>query len=122
MGTALGRRLTDAANEDRLYISPATALELGFLSRPERPPHRRLVLAPDPLSWFLRLVERSRLRLAEFTPAIAIRSSFLPGEFHKDPLDRLLVATARELDLTLVTRDAAILAYSSAGHVQTLRC
>lgn len=35
----------------------------------------------------------------------------LPGKFHKDPADRLLVATARVHDLTFVTADERILAY-----------
>jgi PIN domain nuclease of toxin-antitoxin system len=118
----LGDRLSRAAQVERLYVSTATALEIGFLSRPERQPDRRLVFPPDAATWFGRLVERARLRVAELTPEIAIRSSFLPGEFHRDPIDRLLITTARELDLDLVTRDSAILKYSARGHVRTLAC
>jgi PIN domain nuclease of toxin-antitoxin system len=44
---------------------------------------------------------------------IAIAAYELPGRFHKDPADRLLVATARLRDLTLVTADERILAYRS---------
>ena len=118
----LGAELTDAATDDRLFVSPATALEIGFLTRPSCPPARRLDLLPDPVTWFSRFLIETRSRLAELTPQIAIRASFLPGEFHKDPIDRLLVATARDLRLILVTRDAAILAYSATGHVRTLPC
>jgi PIN domain nuclease of toxin-antitoxin system len=42
--------------------------------------------------------------------------------FHADPADRLLVATARALPATLITRDAKILSYSKAGHVRALAC
>ena len=35
----------------------------------------------------------------------------LPGTFHRDPADRVLVATARRDGLTLVTADDRILAY-----------
>lgn len=62
------------------------------------------------------------VRLTPLTPAIAIESSFLPATFHGDPADRLLVATARALPATVVTRDRAILAYAAAGHVQALVC
>ena len=51
-----------------------------------------------------------------------IASCFLPEPFHKDPFDRILIATAREHDLTIITRDRAILAYGAAGHVRTLAC
>jgi PIN domain nuclease of toxin-antitoxin system len=118
----LGRELTRTASEGRLFVSPATALEIGFLTRPSCPAARRLDLLPDPVTWFSRFLIETGSQLTEFTPEIAIRSSFLPGEFHKDPIDRLLVSTARELGLRLITRDAAILAYSAEGHVRTLAC
>ena len=51
-----------------------------------------------------------------------IGSHYLPGRIHSDPMDRLLVETARRLDLTLVTSDRAILAYGALGHVKTLAC
>ena len=48
---------------------------------------------------------------------IARLSTELPGEFHKDPADRFIVATARSRNLTIVTSDEKILSYS---HVQSL--
>ncbi len=42
----------------------------------------------------------------------------LPGDFHKDPADRLLVATARHFNLTFVTEDRKILDYAQQGYVQ----
>ena len=56
------------------------------------------------------------------TTEIFISSCFLPEPLHKDPFDRILIATAREHDLTIITRDRAILAYGAAGHVRTLAC
>jgi PIN domain nuclease of toxin-antitoxin system len=49
-------------------------------------------------------------------------SSYLPAPVHNDPTDRIIIATAREHDLTIITRDRAILAYGAAGHVKTLVC
>jgi PIN domain nuclease of toxin-antitoxin system len=46
----------------------------------------------------------------------------LAEPFHGDPADRLLVATARTLPATLITRDAKILSYSEAGHLRALAC
>ena len=57
------------------------------------------------------------LVLLEMTPRILIDSTRLPGELHRDPADRILVATARAHGLTLVTRDKQLLAYSKQSHL-----
>jgi PIN domain nuclease of toxin-antitoxin system len=44
-------------------------------------------------------------------PLDAIASTQLPGEFHKDPADRILVAIARRRDIELITADHKILNY-----------
>ena len=46
----------------------------------------------------------------------------LPDLAHRDPADRMLIATARAHDLTLITRDRAILAYAALGHVRAIEC
>ena len=48
------------------------------------------------------------LQLLELTPAIASRTNELPRDFHGDPFDRTIVATAAVLNLTLITADPAI--------------
>ena len=48
------------------------------------------------------------LQLLELTPAIASRTNDLPQDFHGDPFDRTIVATAAALNLTLITADPAI--------------
>jgi PIN domain nuclease of toxin-antitoxin system len=58
------------------------------------------------------------LVLLDLTPRILIESTRLPGEIHRDPSDRLLIATAREHDLTLVTRDKPLLRYAKQGHMK----
>lgn len=44
----------------------------------------------------------------------------MPQPFHFDPADRMLVATARALRCPILTSDAKILAYASAGHVAAI--
>ena len=46
----------------------------------------------------------------------------LPGTPPNDPADRILIATARELAATLVTRDRAIIAYGETGNVSVVEC
>jgi len=53
-------------------------------------------------------------------PRTVIDSCRLPGVFHADPADRLLVATARSANAVLVTRDRKILDYAAEGHVRVL--
>jgi len=71
----------------------------------------------DTESW---LVEAEKIPAISFIPIdveIAIKSANLPGTFHKDPADRMIVALARHLALPVVTADQKILAYQ---HVQTI--
>ena len=105
-------------SENRLVaVSAITAWELGMLGRLGRLPS-----AVSPLSLFDRVVGPDGVQVEELTPAILIDSSFLPGDFHKDPADRIIVATARALELTIVTRDRAILDYARQGYVRALAC
>jgi PIN domain nuclease of toxin-antitoxin system len=66
------------------------------------------------------LFEVPGVRLAEMSPDVLIASSYLPGKPPKDPTDRIMAATARELGATLITRDRALLDYGAQGHVAVL--
>lgn len=106
-----------AAQSNGLHVSPISAWEIGNLSS-----KGKLALTTDPLRFFKLFIEKTGAELCEMDCDLLIQSSFLPGQIHKDPMDRILVATARKFDLTLVTRDRAILAYGAAGYVNTLEC
>ena len=60
------------------------------------------------LSHFFAVALAEDLQVLELTPAIASRTNDLPQDFHGDPFDRTIVATAAVLNLTLVTADPAI--------------
>ncbi len=51
------------------------------------------------------------LIIESVTPQDAIASTQLPGTFHKDPADRIIVALARRYNVPLITCDDKILAY-----------
>ncbi len=113
--------MNEAAASGELFVSPVSAWEIGLLHH--KPVVRGgLRLTPDPKTWFSRLLQGSLIALAPFTTEIAIDASFLPGELHRDPADRLLAATARDMGATLVTRDARLIAYAKEGHLQVLPC
>ena len=65
--------------------------------------------------WIEQALAYPGIRLIELSPQIAIDSTQLPGTFHKDPADQMIVATARVLGCPLVTMDGLILQYP---HVQ----
>ena|ERR1043165_7008683 len=67
--------------------------------------------------WFKVALEESQIELVPITPEIAIESNMLPGVFHRDPADAIIVATARKMNLTLLTNDRRIREYE---HVQTI--
>ena len=77
---------------------------------------------PDPKTWFARFMAGPAIREADFTPAIAIDASYLPGDIHGDPGDRLIIATSRHMQIPIVTRDSKIIAYAAAGHVDAIAC
>ncbi|HEX5078714.1 MAG TPA: PIN domain-containing protein, partial [Geminicoccaceae bacterium] len=67
-------------------------------------------------------VDHAGDRLTPLSPKVAIEAAFLRGNLHRDPADRLLIATARQLGATMITRDTAILAYAAQGHVDAIPC
>jgi PIN domain nuclease of toxin-antitoxin system len=58
----------------------------------------------------------------DLSPQILIASSFLPGKPPRDPADRIIIATARDLGATLITRDGLILKYAEEGQVSAIAC
>jgi PIN domain nuclease of toxin-antitoxin system len=115
-------KVIHAGLADGVYVSAVTAWEVGLLARPRAGDAPAVQFRPDPGTWFAALLAKPIMRLAPLTPEAAIDSSFLPGTFHNDPADRLLVATARAMNIPLMTRDGGIQAYARQGHVRTEPC
>ena len=67
--------------------------------------------------WLDYAIRKTGLRVLELTPKVAVESCELPGDFHGDPADRIIVATARVNGATLVTKDQKILKYP---HVKSI--
>lgn len=67
--------------------------------------------------WLEKAVAPPLVRRIGISPAVAAELATLPDSFHRDPADRILVATARVLGATLLTRDRRIV---EAGLVDTL--
>ena len=92
-----------------------------MLSNP-RGSRSALQFLPDAKTWFARVMARMGVLEAALTPDIAINAAYLPGDMHGDPADRLLVATARSLNVPILTGDARIISYAGLGHVSVVQC
>lgn len=77
----------------------------------------RLELSIDVADWLARAQAVESLCFVPVDNRIALASTRLPEPLHRDPVDRLIVATARLLEAPLVTRDARLTAYP---HVETI--
>lgn len=95
-----------------LYISAVSVLELARLEAARRVELGMSIEHAIELS-----TVSGGLQIIPLSNRILIESTRLPGTLHRDPSDRLLIATAREHGLTLITRDKDILAYASEGHL-----
>ena len=117
MTRAAREEIQQAARVGTLFISPISAWEIGMAAK-----RGRVELDLPTEAWVQRVFSRPDLQTAAVAPEIAIRACFLPGEFHADPADRLIVATATEMGLKLITRDERILNYGRRGYLPVMAC
>lgn len=100
------RSLLEASEQSGIAVSAISCWEVAKLAE-----LRRLAL-PCPVSeWLQQALSYPGIHLIELSPRICVESTQLPGTFHRDPADQIIVATARVLDVPLVTVDFKILAY-----------
>jgi PIN domain nuclease of toxin-antitoxin system len=109
------RTLIDEQIHDAVLIPAISVWEIALLVK-----RGRLGLNSDMTRWIGQALDLPGVFLAPLEPSISIDSVMLPGEFHNDPADRLIVATARYHEAPLLTVDRAILDYANAGHVQAI--
>jgi PIN domain nuclease of toxin-antitoxin system len=95
-----------------ILVSAISAWEIAMLIRQER-----LTLTMDVEDWLGIAAETERLRFEPLDNDVLVQSTRLPGAFHSDPADRMIVALARHLNVPLVTSDTKIRGYK---HVRTV--
>jgi PIN domain nuclease of toxin-antitoxin system len=102
LGSRCRSILADEANQ--LFISSISSLELAQLTY-----RKRITLLADLSQWVRRSCENLRIQTIDVDHEIAISAYNLPDKFHKDPADRILVATSRLRQMPLITTDDKIL-------------
>jgi len=112
LSNCAGQAIDQAVTEKGIIISSISTWEVALLVD-----KGRLELSIDVCDW---VRKTEGLPFVHFMPVdntISLRSVTLPGQFHADPADRIITATAMTMGLPLVTRDDKILDYQ---HVRTI--
>lgn len=99
-------------SDGEILVSSITAWEIAMLVAKER-----IALSMDVAQWLDVVSQIDNVRFVPVDNEISVKSTELPGEFHKDPADRMIVATARKFAAPLVSADEKIRSYP---HVKTI--
>jgi PIN domain nuclease of toxin-antitoxin system len=110
----LGRDAHNAVEEagagGRVLVSAISVWEVAMLEA-----KGRIRFSMEVGEWVRRALGAPGVHLSPLSPEVAVDSTRLPAPVHGDPADRILIATARRVGATLVTRDAKILDYARQG-------
>ena len=104
-----------AAASGRLRIAAISVWETALLAS-----RGRVALGQPLAQWIEKAASMPGLSINPLLPRIAVESCRLPDAFHRDPADRMIVATARVTGATLMTRDRRILDYAARGHLTAI--
>ena len=111
---AIGR-IEKASDAGAIRVAAISVWEVAMLEA-----RGRLRLALDIDEWVRQAVTAPGTQWVGLSPEIAVDSVRLPGDPEGDPADRMLIATARRIGASLVTRDQRILAYGDSGHLSVV--
>lgn len=109
------KKLNQAADSSYIYVSVISVWEIGMLEA-----KKRIILPVNCYQWINQALKAPGISLMNLTPEIALDSTRLPNDFHGDPADRMIVATAKSLGTTLVTQDRHIIQYLKKENIPAL--
>ncbi len=104
-----------AAASGLLRIAAISVWEAALLAS-----RGRVALGRPLAQWITEAVSAPGLSIEPLLPQVAVEACSLPEAFHRDPADRLIVATVRVANATLITRDRRILDYAARGHLTAI--
>ena len=103
--------IENCINSDfRLCLSAISIWEIAMLEK-----KKKILLSLPVTKWITEALNKSSAKIIDLSVDIIIDSCNLPGTFHADPADRLIVATSRICNIPLITQDSKILDYISQG-------
>ena len=105
--------INKVVNHGQILIASISIWEVAMLQK-----LGKITLSMPIKDWVEQSLNQKGIVIATFDVAILIESVFLPGNFHKDPADRMIVATSRIKKIPLLTHDQRIIDYSDEGYLQ----
>jgi PIN domain nuclease of toxin-antitoxin system len=112
LGQATSELIDRESTNGRILVPAISLWEIAMLVAKQR-----LALGQDVRTWIDVAVCLQGIEIADLLPHISIDSVSLPGSFHPDPADRMIVATARHHRAALITADRQILDYAAQGYL-----
>jgi PIN domain nuclease of toxin-antitoxin system len=104
-----------AQENNQLFICSISLWEIAMLKLKKR------INIYEPIKDFLESISNiNGLSIKDISIEIAAESISLMDDFHGDPADRIIVATARCYGATLLTRDQKVLNWANLGHIKSL--
>jgi PIN domain nuclease of toxin-antitoxin system len=104
-----------AQENSQLFLSSISLWEIAMLKFKKR------INIYEPIKDFLEAITNiNGISIKDISPEIAAESILLMDNFHGDPADRIIVATAKCCGAMLLTRDQKILTWANLGHIKSL--
>lgn len=108
--------ITVAQENSQLLVCSISLWEIAMLKS------KRRINIYQPMRDFLESITGiDGLSVKDISAEVAAESVQLMDDFHGDPADRIIVATAKCHGATLLTRDQKILTWASLGHIKSLQ-
>lgn len=108
--------IEQAQDENRLLLSSISLWEIAMLKSKKR------INIYEPIKEFLRSISNIEgIKIVDILPEIAAESTLLGEQFHGDPADRIITATAIHMSAILFTRDNQILSWSKLGNIRAIK-
>lgn len=105
--------INKAIKKNSIFIPAICLWEISMLVS-----KNRITLTENTIDWIRNATSAPGISIYPLSPEVAFESTILPGDFHGDPADRMIVATTRILDATLLTFDKQIINYSKKGYIK----
>lgn len=117
LGNQVKSIIREACKSNLLLVPSISIWEIAMLQK-----KNKISLLQPIHQWIEKATSLPYLKVLPLDAAIAIESCKLPGEFHGDPADRIIVASARILDKPLITRDRKIIEYAQQDYLTVIPC
>lgn len=111
---SLSKATADLLREknSEVFVSPVSAAEIACAVE-----RNRIKLNQHWKTWFRQCIDINKWQVENIDLSIIEEAYSLPETFHDDPVDRLIVATARLKNYTILTADQKILAYPHVNSI-----